>query len=829
MNDSSNNFPGPHFRNLFESAPNPYLVLDRDLKIVAVNDCYLNATLTKRSEILGRGIFDVFPDNPDDLEATGVGNLRASLERVLQSNAADAMAVQKYDIPSPEGGFEEKFWSPLNTPVFDDQGKLSYIIHRVEDVTEFIKLKQKGTEQHKLTEELKSRTEQMEGEIFQRAQQVQEANKKLREAERVKSEFFANVSHELRTPLSLILGPLESILSGKQGNLNEAQANYLKTIHNNTIRLLQMVNGILDFSKVEAGKMSVQREPTDISVLINSVLNDFESMLSGKKVALSSDINPSGKYVIIDHYLFERILFNLLSNAAKFTPEGGKVFVRMWTNDDKLYLSVTDTGIGIAESDLPRLFQKFRQAEGSSTRRFSGTGLGLAMVKEFAELLGGSVSVESKLNVGSTFTIECIAPSTNTPEVLMEHRSSRTALVPQYQNSFKIESQTNGVQKSEIMKVLICEDNEELSEYISSLLHDWCQIRRAKDGEEALQLVQAWSPDLVLTDFMMPKKDGIAVCTAIKNNPETSNIIVILLTALTHRDAMMKGWEAKADEYLFKPFHPEELVTRVKSFFSILSERKKAAEIIERKNRQLEYSNKELEAFSYSVSHDLRAPLRSIDGYTRVLQEDHEKDLGEEGRKVLNTILANTKKMGQLIDDLLAFSHLSRRELTRVSIDMNSLVNGVIDDLTATKNENRSVEFRVEPLADMKGDISMIKQVLINLISNAIKYSSKKEKAIINIESTTEGGSVIYSIKDNGVGFDMNYYNKLFGVFQRLHRPTEFEGTGVGLAIVDRIVSKHNGKVWAQGKPNEGATFFFSMPDDFAIHGENHKPHKVSS
>lgn len=811
MKRSSGTFSEPDFQSLFEAAPDLYLVLGPDLKIVAVSNSYLEATLTKRKEILGKGIFEVFPDNPNDEAATGVGNLRSSLERVLLSKVADAMAVQKYDIPLPEGGFEERFWSPLNTPVLNSKGEVSYIIHKVEDVTEFIRLKQQGTEQNKLTEELRSRTEQMESEIFLRAQQVQEANKKLRDAERVKGDFFANVSHELRTPLSLILGPLESILSRKYGDLSDTHESYLKTIHNNAIRLLQMVNGLLDFSKVEAGKMQVHREATDIVALTRSVLNDFESMLKGKKVALSSEILFSGRNVMIDHYLFERILFNLLSNAAKFTPEGGKVIVKMWMKDDKLYVSVKDSGIGISESDIPHLFQKFHQAEGSSTRRFEGTGLGLAMVKEFAELLGGSVAVESKQMVGSTFTVECLAPLTDALPDHSEPRSHRAALIPQYQDTFQSNNNVNG--SGETMKVLICEDNDELSQYISSLLHGWCQIKRAKDGEEGIQIVREWSPDLVLTDLMMPKKDGIAVCTTIKSNPETSNTIVILLTALTHREVMMRGWEAKADEYLFKPFHPEELITRVKSFFSIISERRAAEEIINRKTTQLEYSNKELEAFAYSVSHDLRAPLRSIDGYTKILQEDHEKELSEGGRKKLATILANTRRMGRLIDDLLAFSHFNKQELKKVPIDMNSLVKETIDELTSHDNGNQSVEFHAQPLYPMHGDVSMIKQVWINLVSNAIKYSSKNERAFIDIRSFKENGNVIYSVKDNGVGFDMNYYNKLFGVFQRLHNATEFEGTGVGLALVSRVVSKHDGKVWAEARINEGATFYFSIPD----------------
>jgi light-regulated signal transduction histidine kinase (bacteriophytochrome) len=194
-----------------------------------------------------------------------------------------------------------------------------------------------------------------------------------------------------------------------------------------------------------------------------------------------------------------------------------------------------------------------------------------------------------------------------------------------------------------------------------------------------------------------------------------------------------------------------------------------------------------------------------------VLQEDHEKDLGEAGKKTLATILANTKRMGRLIDDLLAFSLLGKHELKKAPINVNSLVKEVIEELTSPKT--RSVVFRIQPLPDVHGDISMIKQVWLNLISNAIKYSSKKEKPVIIINSTTQNNNVVYSVSDNGAGFDMNYYGKLFGVFQRLHSPTDFEGTGVGLAIVNRIIAKHDGTVWAEAKPNEGATFFFSLQE----------------
>ncbi|HET7856702.1 MAG TPA: histidine kinase dimerization/phospho-acceptor domain-containing protein, partial [Gaiellaceae bacterium] len=197
------------FRALFESIPGLYLVLDPGFRIVAVSDAYLAATMTKREEIVGHGIFDVFPDNPDDPDATGVRNLRASLERVRARCEPDTMAVQKYDIRRPVdegGGFEERYWSPLNSPVLDERGELAHIVHRVVDITEFVRLKEHDTEQEALTAELRERTARMETEILQRSKELHETNKELRAANAAKNEFLSRMSHELRTPLAAISG-----------------------------------------------------------------------------------------------------------------------------------------------------------------------------------------------------------------------------------------------------------------------------------------------------------------------------------------------------------------------------------------------------------------------------------------------------------------------------------------------------------------------------------------------------------------------------------------------------------------------------------------------
>jgi light-regulated signal transduction histidine kinase (bacteriophytochrome) len=231
---------------------------------------------------------------------------------------------------------------------------------------------------------------------------------------------------------------------------------------------------------------------------------------------------------------------------------------------------------------------------------------------------------------------------------------------------------------------------------------------------------------------------------------------------------------------------------------------------LKRNVTELELTNKELESFSYSVSHDLRAPLRSINGYAQIIQEDHAQQLSNEAKRMLNVIRNNAKRMGVLIDDLLAFSRMGRKEVVRLEIDFNKMVEPIIADLE--KGTDKPVAITVKKLHPAQGDPALLSQVFINLISNAIKYSSRKETPQVEIGSFEKEDEWVYYVKDNGAGFDMQYVHKLFGVFQRLHSNEEFEGTGVGLAIVQRIVVKHGGRVWAEGKIDEGATFYFSLP-----------------
>jgi len=263
-------------------------------------------------------------------------------------------------------------------------------------------------------------------------------------------------------------------------------------------------------------------------------------------------------------------------------------------------------------------------------------------------------------------------------------------------------------------------------------------------------------------------------------------------------------------------------LAHIDGFASDITERKQVQEEIKMLNAELEErvsdrtielqaTIKEMETFSYSVSHDLRAPLRAIDGFTRILVEDYEQKLDAEGKRLCSMIRDNTHRMGQLIDDLLTFSRLSRVSLNISKFEMNTLIRSVYNEITLPETRQR-IDFQLGKIASVPADGILLRQVWINLISNAIKFSSSRETAVIRISCKQYKNMVVYEIKDNGVGFDMKYIDKLFGVFQRLHSVKDFEGTGVGLAIVQHIIIRHGGKAWAEGEVNNGATFYFSLP-----------------
>ena len=372
------------------------------------------------------------------------------------------------------------------------------------------------------------------------------------------------------------------------------------------------------------------------------------------------------------------------------------------------------------------------------------------------------------------------------------------------------------------IKILLVDDRKEnLSSLEAILAKQEYAFILANSGSEALKILLTQHDfALILMDIKMPIMDGFETAQLIRRKDYLKHIPIIFITAMQKTpENIFQGYLSGAVDYIVKPIVPEILKAKVAVFADLYSMSKELivqGELLKAINSELSKRtedlllvNKELESFSYSVSHDLRTPLRAVNGYAQMLNEDYGTKLDAEGKRIIETIRYNAVKMGTLIDELLAFSQIGRKELQKAEIDMNKLTKEVLAELNISNTHTAKINF--SKLHKVKADYGLLKQVMFNLISNAVKYSSKKEHPLVEIYSEEKKNEIVFFVKDNGTGFDMKYYDKLFGVFQRLHKQNEFEGVGVGLAIIQRIIVKHGGKVWAKGKVNEGATFNFSL------------------
>ena len=698
--------PTPDFQALFESEPGLYLVLTPALTIVAVSAAYLKATMTKREEILGRGLFEVFPDNPDDPTATGVRNLKASLERVLTHRVSDTMAVQKYDVRRPEsegGGFEERYWSPVNAPVLGADGNVAYLIHRVEDVTEFIRLKQEGSEQHQIIERLRARAAEMEADIFRKAQQIQITERLRARAAEMEAEIFRRaqliqeVNNQLRAELDARKRAEEAL------------------------------------QKSEEGFRAVAETAAD-------------AIVSADKRGHITYCNPGA----------ERIF----GYAAR----------------------------DVIGRPLTLLMpQRFHDAHRQGLARFLTTGE--------ARVIGRTVELVGRRKDGTEFPLELSLASWK-----VGGDTFFTGIIRDITERKQTEDALRAIEQRFRLMVTSVKDYAIFMLDPDGHIVSWNEGAERIKGYTADEIIgQHFSRFYPSEDIQRGKPMDKLKVAAAEGRSEDEGWRVrkdgsrfwanVVITAMRDKAGTLRGFSK---------------VTRD------LTEQKRAEGAIKKYNEQLEAANKELEAFSYSVSHDLRAPLRAIDGFSRILLEDHAPTLTPEAQHYLTVVRKNSQHMGLLIDDLLAFSRLSRQPLSKQLVRPTDVVRQCVDELHA-EQQDRRVEIAIGDLPACQADPALLKQVWMNLMSNALKYTRKQEMAVIAVGCQEQDGATAYFVRDNGVGFDMRYADKLFGVFQRLHRAEDYEGTGVGLAIVQRIILRHGGRVWAEAAVEHGATFYFTL------------------
>ena len=370
----------------------------------------------------------------------------------------------------------------------------------------------------------------------------------------------------------------------------------------------------------------------------------------------------------------------------------------------------------------------------------------------------------------------------------------------------------------EKVNILLVDDRPEGLLAMEAVLDDPnYNLVRAQSGYEAIAQMLGREFAVVLLDVQMPGMDGFQTAMAIRDNEKIRDVPIIFITAISKEERyILKGYDVGAVDYLVKPFDPHTLRSKVAVFvrlFKKTAQVKAQAEELQRLAQELHSMNQELEAFSYSVSHDLRAPLRSIDGFSQVLSEELDGKIDDKSQDYFQRIRAASQKMSELIDDLLSLSRLSRRKMRWETVDLSRMTEDIVAELRRN-HPKRDLAVSIQPGLSAQGDGNLLQIALQNLLHNAWKFTGQKEEgATIEFGRMSEGPEPVYFVRDNGVGFDMAFVSKLFGAFQRLHDAREFPGTGVGLAIVQRVMRRHGGRCWAESAPDQGATFFFSVPE----------------
>jgi signal transduction histidine kinase len=362
-------------------------------------------------------------------------------------------------------------------------------------------------------------------------------------------------------------------------------------------------------------------------------------------------------------------------------------------------------------------------------------------------------------------------------------------------------------------KILIVDDEVAQMKALCNTLkdHDYETVGFSS-ATAALAELKKTKFDLLLSDMMMPEMDGITLLqAALKHDPD---LVGIIMTGEGSIATAVEAMKSGAFDYILKPFKLSAILpvlARALAVHRLRLENAALEQRVRERTAQLEEANKELEAFSYSVSHDLRTPVRHIKGFVEVLAKSAASSLSEEDRNYLEMIASSSKHMGQMIDDLLEFSRMSRAEMWRTAVPLNELLDEVLK-LVQPETKGRNIVWKIGKLPEVQADPFLLRHVFSNLILNAIKYSRNRNPAEIEVGAKEDETEVTVFVRDNGAGFDMKYADKLFGVFQRLHRKEDFEGVGVGLANVRRIIARHGGTTWAEAKVDEGATFYFTLP-----------------
>ncbi|MGY1836295.1 ATP-binding protein [Blastococcus sp. SYSU DS0510] len=548
---------------VFDALPAPFLVLTPELVIVGMNRARERVTGTQRADVVGRHLFDAFPDNPENPQASGVRHLRASLERVLSTGEPHTMALQQYDIlDRTTGEFVERYWSPVNVPLLDEHGRVVLLLHRVEDVTDYIRERQlRRVEQERGEEALQTRLEDLEADLFNRASEIQEADRNLREAvarletitaelqeqDKAKDRFLATLAHELRNPLAAVRAALDVLALDIAGNP------VLAVLDRQTAALTRMTDDLLDAARGMTGRLTVQRHHLDLRALVEQVVADVGSAHGGPARTIDLVLPDTAVPLDGDAVRLGQAVTNLIDNACKYTPADAAVSVRLSADDGNAELQVRDNGPGFDPTVAERLFEPFHREPDPRRQAPSGLGLGLAVVRGITQLHDGTVTAHSDgPGTGATFTMRL--------PLRVELTDATPAREPAATGSRATSPEPTPPGPATPLRILIIDDNEDLARAYQSVLtlrgHEVTAAFTARDG-----LAQAENPfDVVLCDIALGEDvDGYEVARRLRGTAQHRRTRFVAISGFGRDRDRSRALESGFDAHFTKPLDPGDL------------------------------------------------------------------------------------------------------------------------------------------------------------------------------------------------------------------------------------------------------------------------------
>lgn len=676
----------------------------------------------------------------------------------------------------------------------------------------------------------------------QKIQYERSINRKHQQVDRLKDQFLANTSHELRTPLNGIIGLAESLIDGVAGQLSPLAKENLAMVVTSGKRLSNLVNDLLDFSKLKDHKIVLYTKPIDLYNMTNMVLNMSQPLVGNKSLELINQVPTDIDAAEADENRLFQILHNLVGNAIKFT-EKGHVIVTAYREKEWLIISINDSGIGIPEDKFEAIFESFEQVEDSATRMQSGTGLGLAVSKQLVELHGGSISVQSMINSGSTFTFtlpisDKKAEKSNASTVsrlhIIENKNQTIDDNPVITTEFyptKLDQSipqptisNQQLDNNHLFKILLVDDEpinrQVLKNHLSMQNY---QIVEAAGGYEALQAVEQHQTfDLILLDIMMPKISGYEVCEKLRETWPFYDLPIIFLTAKNEVADLVHSFEVGANDYLSKPIAKHELLTRVKTHLKLLDVHRNLEKIVAQRTAALEQATQAKSDFLAKISHEIRTPMNAVIGLSRLTlktkldlqQQDYIEKVVDAGEALLG-----------LINDILDFSKIEAGKLTieNTRFRLDKLLQRSIN-LSAMNAHAKGLEIITDidhniPQVLM-GDPLRIQQIIVNLVNNAVKFTDKGAVCIkIGIKEETQNNYLLQcSVIDTGIGMSPEQQSKMFLSFSQADDSVtrKHGGTGLGLAISKQLSELMGGEIWLESELGKGSIFHFTIVVDKA-------------